>query len=154
MKSFRLLYKYVLCLSAVLYLSAFTLRAQEGLQISTLFDKFGNRQNVTMVELNGKILKSYKMTKYKSLVFKDVTPYLTEIQKCLKHDREQSGQVSKTQEVVEDGVLRSAYYQLQELKGEQRYILFKMGKKATATLVYIEGSLNEEELMNMLYKEQ
>lgn len=150
----RLLYKYVLLLSLGLYLSSFRLQAQEGLQISTLFEKYGDRQNVTMVELNGKILKSYKMSKYRSLVFKDVTPYLAEIQKCLKHDKEQPGQVNKTQEVMEDGILRSAYYQLHPSDSKQRYIIFKLGKKNTATLVYIEGSLNEEELMNMLYKEQ
>ena len=72
----RLLYKYVLLLSLGLCLSSYRLQAQEGLQISTLFEKYGDRQNVTMVELNGKILKSYKMSKYRSLVFKDVTPYL------------------------------------------------------------------------------
>ena len=62
----RLLYKYVLLLSLGLCLSSYRLQAQEGLQISTLFEKYGDRQNVTMVELNGKILKSYKMSKYRS----------------------------------------------------------------------------------------
>lgn len=34
-----------------------------------------------------------------------------------------------------------------------RYILYKVGKQQKATLVYIEGPLDEDELMEMLYKQ-
>ena len=127
--------------------------------IQSLEDKMGR----IMVELPGikepervrKLLQgSANLEFWETYTAKDVTPYLAEIQKCLKHDKEQPGQVNKTQEVMEDGILRSAYYQLHPSDGKQRYIIFKLGQKTTATLVYIEGSLNEEELMNMLYKEQ
>ena len=128
-------------LSLILLLTCISLSAyaQEGLHIASLFDKYGREKNVTCVELNGSILKSYHMTAYKSLVFEKVTPYKEEILRCLKQDVS-THKVEKTQEVTEKGQLRN------------RYILFKIGKKDMATLVYIEGQLSEKELMNILYK--
>ena len=43
-------------------------------EIADLFSKYGEQKDVTRVELNGSILKSYRMTTYKSLVFKNVSP--------------------------------------------------------------------------------
>lgn len=130
--------------------------AQEGLQIATLFEKYKNEKNVTYVELNGSILRSYRMTTYKSLVFEEVTPYKKEIMQCLKQAID-TYQVQKTQEVNESGELLSAYYRLSRVtrKGKKvnRYILYKVGKQQKATLVYIEGPLDEDELMEMLYKQ-
>lgn len=130
--------------------------AQEGLQIATLFEKYKNEKNVTYVELNGSILRSYRMTAYKSLVFEEVTPYKKEIMQCLKQAID-TYQVQKTQEVNESGELLSAYYRLSRVprKGKKvnRYILYKVGKQHKATLVYIEGPLDEDELMEMLYKQ-
>ena len=130
--------------------------AQEGLQIATLFEKYKNEKNVTYVELNGSILRSYRMTAYKSLVIEEVTPYKKGIMQCLKQAID-TYQVQKTQEVNESGELLSAYYRLSRVtrKGKKvnRYILYKVGKQQKATLVYIEGPLDEDELMEMLYKQ-
>lgn len=130
--------------------------AQEGLQIATLFDKYKNEKNVTYVELNGSILQSYRMSVYKSLVFKESTPYKKDILQCLKQETA-TQEVEKTQEVTESGELRSAYYRLSQVirkgKRQNRYILYKTGKQNQATLVYIEGPLDEEELMEILYKQ-
>lgn len=143
----------ILLLTLCFGLSAY---AQEGLQIATLFEKYKNEKNVTYVELNGSILRSYRMTAYKSLVFEEVTPYKKEIMQCLKQAID-TYQVQKTQEVNESGELLSAYYRLSRVprKGKKvnRYILYKVGKQHKATLVYIEGPLNEDELMEMLYKQ-
>lgn len=133
-----------------------TAYAQEGLQIATLFEKYKDEKNVTYVELNGSILRSYRMTTYKSLVFEQVIPYKQEIVQCLKQAVD-THQVQKTQEVNESGELCSAYYRLSRAarKGKKvnRYILYKVGKEDKATLVYIEGPLDENELMEMLYKQ-
>lgn len=142
-------------LSLLICLPAFA-QAQDGLQIASLFNKYGEQKDVTRVELNGSILKSYRMTTYKSLVFKNVTPYRQEIQQALAHDKQDN--VKKAQEVMESGVLRSAYYQLQGIKRDgkelNRYILFKTGKDSMGTLIYLEGMLSEKEMMDMLYKPQ
>ena len=47
-------------------------RAQQGLQIASVFQKYGKQKGVTMVELSNEMLETYQMTLYKSLVFKDV----------------------------------------------------------------------------------
>ncbi len=140
----------------LLCLAPLAMQAQEGLQTERLFARYGEAKDVTRVELNGKILKSYRMETYRSLVFRDVTPYWDDIQTCLKQDS-QSADIKKRQEVMEGGVLLSAYYQLSPVsrRGKllKRYLLFKRGKGALATLVYIEGTLDAEELMEMLYQD-
>ena len=140
-------------LGSLLLLIGFTLSAyaQEDLQIASLFEKYGKQKDVTYVELNGSILRSYRMTAYRSLVFKDVTPYKADIVQCLKQDVA-GQQVIKTQEITESGQLLSAYYQLSKKNKLNRYILYKVGKKQSATLIYIEGKLSEDELMKMLYR--
>lgn len=140
-------------LGSLLLLIGFTLSAyaQEDLQIASLFKKYGKQKDVTYVELNGSILRSYRMTAYRSLVFKDVTPYKADIVQCLKQDVA-GQQVTKTQEITESGQLLSAYYQLSKKNKLNRYILYKVGKQNSATLIYIEGTLSEEELMKMLYR--
>lgn len=140
----------------LLCLVPLAMQAQEGLQTGRLFDRYGEEKDVTRVELNGKILKSYRMETYRSLVFRDVTPYIDDIQACLKQDS-QSADVRKRQEVTEGGVLLSAYYQLSPVsrRGKllKRYLLFKRGKGTLATIVYIEGTLDAGELMEMLYQD-
>ncbi len=128
-----------------------TMHAQKDLRIASLFEKYGKQKDVTYVELNGSILRSYHMTAYKSLVFKNVTPYKADIVQCLRQDVA-SQQVMKTQEITESGELLSAYYRLNQNEELNRYILYKVGKKHSATLIYIEGKLSEDELMEMLYQ--
>ena len=41
----------------------------KGLQIATVFQKYGKQKGVTMVELSNEMLETYQMTLYKSLVF-------------------------------------------------------------------------------------
>ena len=147
----NIVYRRLIGIVLLILCFSFTTYAQEGLQIATLFEKYKDEKNVTYVELNGSILRSYR-----SLVFEQVTPYKQEILQCLKQAID-THQVQKTQEVNESGELRSAYYRLsrtsQKGKKVNRYILYKVGKEDKATLVYIEGPLDEDELMEMLYKQ-
>ena len=77
-------------------------------------------------------------------------------QQPIVHDKQDNAK--KAQEVMESGVLRSAYYQLKEVerngKKLNRYIIFKIGKDSMGTLIYIEGLLSEKEMMDMLYKSE
>ena len=45
-------------------------RAQQGLQIASVFQKYGKQKGVTMVDLSNEMLETYQMTLYKSLVLK------------------------------------------------------------------------------------
>ena len=117
--------------------------AQQGLQIATIFQKYGKQKGVTMVELSNEMLETYQMTLYKSLVFKDVNNALPTILRCLEADKKK---------VVSNGQIKSGYYQLPQLKEDvNRFILFKTGKKDSATLIYIEGELDADDLITMLF---
>ena len=123
-------------------------RAQQGLQIASVFQKYGKQKGVTMVELSNEMLETYQMTLYKSLVFKDVEEALPTILNCLDADKKKA---KKVKEVVAGGQIQSGYYQLPQLKEDvNRFILFKTGKKGSATLIYIEGELDADDLVTML----
>ena len=62
--------------------------AQQGLQIATVFQKYGKQKGVTMVELSNEMLETYQMTLYKSLVFKDASDALPTILRCLEESKE------------------------------------------------------------------
>ena len=124
-------------------------RAQQGLQIASVFQKYGKQKGVTMVELSNEMLETYQMTLYKSLVFKDVEEALPTILNCLDADKKKA---KKVKEVVAGGQIQSGYYQLPQLKEDvNRFILFKTGKKGSATLIYIEGELDGDDLVTMLF---
>ena len=124
-------------------------RAQQGLQIASVFQKYGKQKGVTMVELSNEMLETYQMTLYKSLVFKDVEEALPDILNCLEDDKRKA---RKVKEVVAGGQIQSGYYQLPQLKEDvNRFILFKTGKKGSATLIYIEGELDADDLVTMLF---
>ncbi len=123
--------------------------AQQGLQIATVFQKYGKQKGVTMVELSKEVLDAYQMNLYKSLVFKDAGDALPTILRCLEADKKKA---KKVKEVVSGGQIQSGYYQLPQLKEDiNRFILFKTGKKGSATLIYIEGELDADDLVNMLF---
>lgn len=124
-------------------------RAQQGLQIASVFQKYGKQKGVTMVELSNEMLETYQMTLYKSLVFKDVEEALPTILNCLDADKKKA---KKVKEVVAGGQIQSGYYQLPQLKEDvNRFILFKTGKKGSATMIYIEGELDADDLVTMLF---
>ncbi len=124
-------------------------RAQQGLQIASVFQKYGKQKGVTMVKLSNEMLETYQMTLYKSLVFKDVEEALPTILNCLDADKKKA---KKVKEVVAGGQIQSGYYQLPQLKEDvNRFILFKTGKKGSATLIYIEGELDADDLVTMLF---
>ena len=124
-------------------------RAQQGLQIASVFQKYGKQKGVTMVELSNEMLETYQMTLYKSLVFKDVEEALPTILNCLDADKKKA---KKVKEIVAGGQIQSGYYQLPQLKEDvNRFILFKTGKKGSATLIYIEGELDADDLVTMLF---
>ena len=124
-------------------------RAQQGLQIASVFQKYGKQKGVTMVELSNEMLETYQMTLYRSLVFKDVEEALPTILNCRDADKKKA---KKVKEVVAGGQIQSGYYQLPQLKEDvNRFILFKTGKKGSATLIYIEGELDADDLVTMLF---
>lgn len=141
--------KLIRTMLIILLLSAGAdLMAQQELQIASVFQKYGKQRGVTMVELSNELVDIYEMKLYKSLVFKDVEDALPDILRCLEADKKQA---KKVKEVVTGGQIQSGYYQLPQLKENiNRFILFRVGKKGSASLIYLEGELEADDLVTLL----
>ncbi|WP_369808834.1 DUF6108 family protein [Parabacteroides sp. Marseille-P3160] len=122
---------------------------QKGLKTQDVFQRYGKKKNVTMVELSNEMLDAYNMTHYKSITIKDDPEALRFVRKCLETD--QVG-ARKIKEITDDGGLISAYYQMPgEQKEVNRFVLFKVNQKGVITLVYIEGELDSDDLITILF---
>ena len=104
----------LLCIIALLSCTS-SIYAQQGLQIASVFQKYGKQKGVTMVELSNEIVESYEMTLYKSITFKNASDELPFILRCLEADKNKA---KKVKEVISGGEIQSGYYQLPQLKDE------------------------------------
>lgn len=124
-------------------------RAQKGLKIQSIFERYGKQKNVTMVELSTEMLETYGMVLYKSITIKGSEQAIVDVRHSLQADQQGA---KKLKEIIEGGQLISAFYQLPSKTDDiNRFILFKVGKKETVTLVYIEGELDSEDLVTLLF---
>lgn len=139
-------------LLTLLFIGAFSgvCRAQSGLRIASIFERYGKQRGVAMVELSADMLDTYGMELYKSISIKESYKALPEIRRCLEADKHGA---KKIKEIVSGGQIVSGYYQLPATRKEDRnrFILFKLSKNGTSTLVYIEGELESDDLITMLF---
>jgi len=156
-------------------------KTQEDLKIKDVFRIYGKNKNVTMVELSKEMLDTYDITFYKSITIKNDPEALTFIRKCLEKDQDGA---HKIKEVMSDGEIISAYYQIpgknsaanriipikqileknravnrlitnkptpEKNSAINRFILFKVNQKGVITLIYIEGELDSDDLITILF---
>lgn len=122
---------------------------QKDLKIQDVFLRYGRKKNVTMVELSNEMLETYGMTRYKSITIKNDPDALRFTRQCLEADQKGA---RKIKEVTDDGGVISAYYQLPGKDVDiNRFVLFKVSSKGVITLVYIEGDLDSEDLITILF---
>lgn len=123
--------------------------AQKQLAINKIFEKYGKQKGSTMVVLSDDVIKTYRLDFYKSITLPYDKKRSEEIQQSLEVDKKQA---KKIKEVISNGIIYSGYYQL-PMQGKQknRYILFKISDNATATLIYMEGDIESEEIVNLLF---
>lgn len=122
---------------------------QEDLTIKDVFRIYGKRKNVVMVELSKEMLDTYDITSYKSITIKNDPEALTFIRKCLENDQQGA---KKIKEVISEGEIISAYYQIPgKNQDANRFILFKTSQKGVITLVYLEGELDSDDLITILF---
>ena len=123
--------------------------AQKQLAINKIFEQYGKQKGSTMVVLSDDVIKSYHLDFYKSITLPFDKKSSEEIQQSLETDKKQA---KKIKEVISNGIIYSGYYQLpMENKLKNRYILFKISDNATATLIYMEGDMESEEIVNLLF---
>ena len=135
----------------ILLLAAFpaSIKAQEDLHSASVFQKYGNEKGTTYVELSKMLSKNWDITHYQSLKLTKAEKALPDIYRCLESDREHA---RKIKEVVTDGHIQSGYYQLPPVKDKiNRFILFRLGKKGEATLIYIEGEIDSDDLVTLIF---
>ena len=127
--------------------SANTATAQNESCIFSIFSKYEYYQGVTMLSASKEVLKQYKITQFKSIIFENGTKVLPEIRACI--DNEKAGAV-KMKETVQNSLLMGGYYRLKTGTPDiNRYLIFKVkGKKVT--LIYVEGNLTPDELVELL----
>lgn len=123
--------------------------SQSDLQISKAFEQYGRKKNVVMVELSEDALKSYNMRLYKSISVKNDADAVDFMRACIKIDQVNA---KKTKQVMKGGVLASIYLQLPKKGAENRYILFRSDEESSATLIYIEASIETDNIVNFLLK--
>lgn len=149
-----LIMKKLICtpLCCLLLLCSTSLYAQQGLQIASIFQKYGNQKGATYVELSKMLSKEWDINHYKSLKLSKVEKALPDIYRCLEVDKQNA---KKIKEVVANGAIQSGYYQLPPLKGNiNRFILFRIGKKEDATLIYIEGEIDSDDLVTLMFSKE
>ena len=145
----QLKYTLLIMLAALLLLpaGAGAVEAQKDLKIQDVFTRYGKSKNVTMVELSNEMLETYGMTRYKSITIKNDPEALRFTRQCLE--------ARKIKEVTDDGGVVSAYYQLPGKSPDvNRFVLFKVNSKGVITLVYIEGELDSDDLITLLFTEK
>lgn len=145
--------KYILLLGWIMVclmpVSLSAREAQKDLQIQQVFLRYGKKKNVTMVELSNEMLETYGMTRYKSITIRQDEEALRYTRQCLEADQQGA---RKIKEVTDGGGVVSAYYQLPGTEEDMnRFILFKVNKKGMITLVYIEGDLDSDDLITLLF---
>jgi hypothetical protein len=122
---------------------------QDDLKIKDVFQIYGKNKNVVMVELSKEMIDLYDITFYKSITVKNDPGALAFIRNCLKNDQERA---RKIKEVTNNGEIVSAYYQILEETGKlNRFILFNVNQKGEITLIYIEGELDSDDLITILF---
>ena len=95
------------------------------------------------------VSKEWDINHYQSLKLAKVEKALPDIYRCLETDKQHA---KKIKEVVSNGQIQSGYYQLPPLKGNiNRFILFRIGKKGDATLIYIEGEIDSDDLVTLMF---
>lgn len=116
--------------------------------IFKIFETYGNHKGVTMLEVSHEIIKNYKIKHFKSIVFDDGRYALPEIRKCIEIDKKGA---KKMKELIQNGELISGYYRLKtENEKMNRYLIFRINDNYKTTLIYIEGELTPEELVELL----
>ncbi|MCD8264384.1 MAG: hypothetical protein LUD02_09720 [Tannerellaceae bacterium] len=152
MKQIRYIGVILLLLASLVPGPVQAMEMQKGVRIAEVFQRYGKKKNVTMVELSNELLETYGMAHYKSIVIKDDPDALRFIRECLEADQQGA---RKIKEVTDDGGVISAYYQLPGRENDlNRFILFKLNKKRIITLVYIEGDLDSDDLISILFTRQ
>lgn len=138
-------------LTLIMLLAVFTVSsmAQQGLRVADIFSRFGTEKGCKMVEMHDTRLHGYELRTYQSLTY---STHGDKIAPLLEEDRQQA---KKIREVVSDGRIQSGYYILPPTAdGLNRYILYTQKQDKSGAVIYIEGTLQPDDILKMCYKKK
>ena len=149
----RSIKKYLIPLLLVIVGFTPALKAQNDLQISRVFDQYGNKKGSVMVELTDEMLEGYDFSLFKSLTISNNPQAADFIRKCLIKDEIGA---KKVKQVVANGVLTSVYLQLPRKGQLYRLILFNetFTPAQKITLIYIESKNDSEDVLKLILKKK
>jgi len=129
------------------------LNAQQGLQISKVFEQYGKKKGVVMVQLTKEMLQGYDFSFFKSIVIKNDSTAINFTRECIAKDQEGA---KKIKQVVQNGNTVSVVLQLAPRGDENRLILYNESpdEKKEMTLIYIESKTDAEKIMTMILKKK
>ena len=129
------------------------MNAQQNLQISKVFDQYGKKKGVMMVQLTKEMLQGYNFSFFKSIVIKNDPGAIDFTRECIAKDQEGA---EKIKQVVQNGEVTSIVLQLAPRKDENRLILYNESTEnpREMTLIYIESKMDTEKIMNMILKKK
>lgn len=131
---------------AAIFMATASIMAQDGLGIAKVFEKYGHSKGCKMVEMNNTSLHGHHLDVYKSLTYKGIG---SSVEAMMKEDRRKA---RKIREVVDNGRVTSGYYMMPPLdNAANRYILFSRGTGGNGAVIYIEGKLSPDDIMQICY---
>jgi hypothetical protein len=143
---------FLLALLAAL-VSSPELFAQKDLQINEVFEMYGKKKNVVMVNLSGEMLEDYELSLFKSINIKNDPSAADFVRKCLAQDEKGA---KKIKQVVANGVVTSIFLQLPSKGKINRLILFneQFKPERQLALIYIESENNSDDILKLLLKKK
>ena len=127
--------------------------AQNDLQISKVFELYGEKKGSVMVELTDEMLEGYDFSLFKSITINNNPQAADYIRKCLSKD--EAG-AKKVKQVVTNGIPTSIYLQLPHKGQLFRLILFNETFRPVQkiTLIYIESKNDSEDVLKLILKKK
>lgn len=137
----------------LLCITSFQAYGQNDLYISKVFDTYGKKKGVVMVDISGEMLENYRLNRFRSITIKNDPEAARFARKCIERDQEGA---KKIKEVTSNGVPTSIYLQLPKSGTENRLILFNENKQKELqiTLVYIESKHDTETILKLLLRKR
>jgi len=144
---------YLLLLVVMAFTIPLHLNAQQDLKISAVFEQYGKKKGVVMVQLTKEMLQGYNFSFFKSIVIKNDSVAINYTRECIAQDQEGA---KKIKQVVQNGEVTSIVLQLAPRGDENRLILYNevSENKKEMTLIYIESKMDVEEIMTMILKKK
>ena len=144
---------YLLLLLTTAFIIPNQLNAQQDLQIGKVFDQYGKKKGVVMVQLTREMMQEYDFSLFKSIVIKNNPAAVDFTRECIAKDQEGA---KKIKQIVQNGEITSIVLQLAPRGNENRLILYNetVEEKKEITLIYIESRMDAEKIMTMILKKK